>query len=172
MNRRGVIGLKKLALVALMAISLLTACGQGEKVTKVESEHEHQIHLANGDIQETTTSADILPNFMDGKPEAMRVVYEAAAKSADLLEWIPCYCGCGESAGHLNSLNCFVNKINEDGSVVWDDHGTRCDTCLEIAATSINMKTAGESNLEIRQFIDENYKEGYAEPTKTKMPKA
>lgn len=164
--------MKKLAVSALIGMALLTACGQGEKVAQVESKHEHQVHLANGDIQETTVSADVLPSFMDGKSESMRVVYEAAAKSANLLEWIPCYCGCGASAGHLNSLNCFVNKINADGSVVWDDHGTRCDTCLEIAATSINMQTDGKSNLEIRQFIDENYKEGYAEPTKTKMPQA
>lgn len=67
-------------------------------------------------------------------------------------------------------MNCFVKKINEDGSVVWDDHGTRCGVCLEIAAESMKMKQEGKSIKEIRNYIDEKYKEGYAKPTKTPMP--
>jgi Protein of unknown function with PCYCGC motif len=35
---------------------------------------------------------------------------------------------------------------------------------------SIKMKQEGKSIKEIRHYIDEKYKEGYAKPTKTPMP--
>ena len=69
----------------------------------------------------------------------------------------------------MSNLNCFVHEI-EDDKVIWDDHGTRCHACLEIAAESIVMHEKGESIKDIRNYIDEKYKEGYAKPTPTPMP--
>ncbi len=90
-------------------------------------------------FKKKTASADILPSFLDNQQEEIRLVYQAAGKATDILQWMPCYCGCGESAGHVSNLNCFIQKENEDGSVVWDDHGTRCGVCLQIAVQSIKM---------------------------------
>lgn len=47
---------------------------------------------------------------------------------------------------------------------------TRCGVCLEIAVTASKMKSEGKSDKEIRHFIDETYKEGYADATDTPMP--
>ncbi len=91
-------------------------------------------------FKKKTASADALPRFLDKQPEDVRLVYEAAGKAADLLKWMPCYCGCGESAGHMSNMNCFIKEVQADGSVVWDDHGTRCGVCLQIAVKSIKMK--------------------------------
>ncbi|WP_413059394.1 PCYCGC motif-containing (lipo)protein [Sporosarcina sp. 179-K 3D1 HS] len=42
--------------------------------------------------------------------------------------------------------------------------------CLpETAVRSVHLKQEGKSVKEIRQFIDDTYKEGYAEPTDTPM---
>lgn len=87
-----------------------------------------------------------------------------------LLNSMPCYCGCGDSAGHQSNLNCFVAEIEEDGAVVWDDHGTRCGVCLHIAVEASKLKREGMSDIDIRNAIDEKYEEGYAEPTPTPMP--
>lgn len=152
----------KEALVFLLFSFLLTACNSG---------HDgHQSRAANGDLREETASADVLPSFLDGQSEGVRLVYRAAALSGDLLEWIPCYCGCGESAGHQSSRHCFVHAYREDGTVVWDDHGTRCGVCLQIAAEAIRMRQEGKSVKEIREYIDEKYRDGYAAPTPTPMP--
>lgn len=127
-------------------------------------------HAPNGDLWETTASRDELPTFLNEYSENIQIIYQAAGKSMELLQWIPCYCGCGDHAGHRSSLNCFVKQVNQNSSVVWDDHGTRCNVCLEIAAEAIKMKQDGKTVKEIRQYIDEKYKEGYANPTDTPMP--
>ncbi|RDY72509.1 PCYCGC motif-containing (lipo)protein [Halobacillus sp. SY10] len=132
-----------------------------------ESEEEAHIEHVNGDIREETASVKTLPSFMDEKPQEMHDIYMAAAQSKELLENIPCYCGCGDSVGHRDNYDCFVNKTNEDGSIVWDDHGTKCGVCMEIAAQSIIDYQDGKSIKEIREKIDSTYENGYAEPTPT-----
>lgn len=164
--------MKKIMPFMLILILVLSACGNKAQQHS-EDEHlevGHEKQLPNGDLQEVTESAAVLPKFLDDKPEDMRLVYQVAASASDVLAYMPCYCGCGESAGHGSNLNCFVDEIRQDGSVVWDDHGTRCLVCLEIAVKSVQMKQEGKSMKEIRAFIDETYKEGYAEPTDTPMP--
>ena len=173
-------------LSGVMVLSvLLSGCGSGEAGTKtasttqktnVDSNHEQSGHhhnvSANGDIQERTQSQNELPAFLDGQTEEMRNIYLLSAQYADVLEFIPCYCGCGESAGHKSNLNCFIKEIDEDGAVTWDDHGTRCNVCLDIAVSSAKMAHEGSSLLEIREAMDAAYKEGYAKPTPTPIPEA
>jgi len=163
---------KRLMLILLAMTLVVAACGQ-----KADTDHEkgplevgQQQQLANGDLQEVMASAAELPAFMDDKSEEMRLIYQVAGSATDILDYIPCYCGCGESADHKSNKNCFVDEIREDGSVVWDDHGTRCQACLEIAVQSVKMTQEGKTLTEVRNFIDETYKEGYAEPTDTPMP--
>lgn len=162
--------MKKILFLCLISVLVLAACGQKAKEENHEEHDDHIAHLANGDIQETTASTDVLPTFLENQSEDMKLVYQAAAKAHDILKWMPCYCGCGDSAGHKDNFNCFVHEIKENGEVVWDDHGTRCAACVETAIASISMVQEGKSLVEIRNAIDEAYKEGYAAPTKTPMP--
>lgn len=139
----------------------------GTALSGCSSEEEDHVEHVNGDIREETVSSDTLPTFMEEKPEDMHTIYMAAAKNKDLLENIPCYCGCGDSAGHRDNYDCFVHENKEDGSIVWDDHGTKCGVCLDIAAQSIVDYQQGKSIEEIREKIDSAYESGYAEPTST-----
>ena len=168
--------MKKLASIFAVSLLILSACGSeknedehSEEPVKQEASHEGHDHSV-GDIQEKTASAEVLPSFLDSQDENIRLIYQIAGQSTEILEWIPCYCGCGESVGHKSNLNCFIQEKREDGTIVWDDHGTRCLACLEIALQSAKMHKDGMSLKEIRNAIDEAYKEGYAEPTPTKMP--
>ncbi|MCF2942403.1 PCYCGC domain-containing protein [Paenibacillus tarimensis] len=159
---------------ALVLILLISACGgsnpsQPEQPSETAGHHaeHHQSHTAaNGDLREATASADELPSFLNAKPEELVNVYRLAAEHSDLLDWIPCYCGCGSIAGHISSRNCFIYEASEDGAIVWDDHGTRCGTCLDIAFTAVMKQKEGLSIPEIRQYIDARYAES-GEPTPT-----
>lgn len=153
--------------MGILLISLLSACsGNTAKEQPAENQSEPNETHSGGDIREETASAEQLPSFLSSKPENMQTIYAAAAQHRELLEQMPCYCGCGSSVGHKDNYDCFVHE-NKDGKVVWDDHGTKCQVCLEIAAEAITESQNGKSNKEIRDSIDNKYKEGYAEPTPT-----
>jgi hypothetical protein len=152
---------KKIALLPSILLAI-TACS---------NQMEHPTHqLANGDLQETTKSISVIPSFLTDKSKQIQQVYGLAAENTELLQWIPCYCGCGGSAGHTSSQNCFVKEIEQDGAVIWDDHGTRCGVCMEIAVYSVKLKQEGKSVKEIRDYIDNKYQKGYGKPTDTPLP--
>ncbi|WP_044748216.1 PCYCGC motif-containing (lipo)protein [Bacillus alveayuensis] len=153
--------------ISLISINLfLSACASNE-ASENKQHHSTESVTHSGDIRETTKSVEHLPSFLSKHEEEMAILYQQVAKHKELLENIPCYCGCGDSAGHMSNYDCFVYENKADGSVTWDDHATKCGVCLEIAAESIYEYNNGKSVKEIRQIIDEKYKDGYAEPTPT-----
>lgn len=156
--------------IAFLTAALLTGCSSTDNTSSGADSHDHSQHAPNGDLQEKTASADILPSFLDNQDPVIIESYKIAGANRELLKSIPCFCGCGDSAGHLHNGNCFIKEELEDGSIVWDDHGTRCGVCMEIAIVSSKLKEAGKTTLEIREYIDSAYKEGYGKPTPTPMP--
>ncbi|WP_096201472.1 PCYCGC motif-containing (lipo)protein [Bacillus sp. FJAT-45350] len=153
-------------LILLLIIAMLTLAGCYNEASNEGSAHDHFM----GDIREATVSIEVLPTFLDEVHENIVSVYERVPHHQDVLEYIPCYCGCGDTVGHRDVYACFINEHSGDDSVVWDDHGMKCGVCLETAHYSMQMSEAGVSTMEIRQYIDESYKEGFAPPTKTPMP--
>lgn len=151
---------------------VLSGCSSSEEGKENAGNKTSSYHAENGDLREVTSGPSELPPFMMDKHEDMQNIYMASAQHQELLEYIPCYCGCADSADHQSALNCFVFETKENGEIVWDDHGTRCGVCLETAAESINQFRDGKSIKEIRDYIDEAYKEGFSEPTPTKYPEA
>lgn len=44
---------------------------------------------------------------------SIRKAYEVAYNNPELLERMPCYCGCYGTAGHTNNLDCFTDRHGE-----------------------------------------------------------
>ncbi|WP_054635563.1 PCYCGC motif-containing (lipo)protein [Thalassobacillus sp. C254] len=158
--------------ILMLAVLLtgLAGCGNenADGSPAVGEQKEHGF-----DILETTASAAELPEFLEHTHEDISSVYAESVHHKDLLEHIPCYCGCYESAGHRNVYDCFVNQVNEDGTITWDDHGMKCGVCLEIAYSAVQMSENGASDKEIRDAIDDYYNTGdYPEATPTPQPEA
>ncbi len=158
--------MKKLAGMMLLALFILASCQAGSA-----NDPEGQSTNKIGDIQEKTASVATLPTFLNNYSDTIVSIYEQVPHYHDVIQHMPCYCGCGMSVGHSSSYDCFIKEQNQDGSIVWDEHGAKCNVCLEIAYYSIELHNEGVPVTEIRTFIDERYKEGYAEPTNTPMPK-
>ena len=59
-----------------------------------------------------------------GPADLMRQAYVFAARNPDVLDYVPCYCGCGQSDGHVGNTDCFVESRAPNGAVTeWDIHG-------------------------------------------------
>lgn len=54
--------------------------------------------------------------------ETVRAVFEFAARRPDVLEYVPCFCGC-ENSGHRGNDDCFVKRREPNGDVEWEPHG-------------------------------------------------
>lgn len=150
-------------LIVILMISV-GACSSSND----EDETEESITEVHGDIREKTASVEELPTFLAPKADEMKTLYKAVSQNQELLESIPCYCGCGEThIGHQDNFDCFIHQNNDDGSIVWDDHATRCQACLDIAAESIIEFHNGTPIKDIRKLIDEKYEDNYPAPTPT-----
>ncbi|MER3447752.1 MAG: hypothetical protein C4291_13365 [Candidatus Dadabacteria bacterium] len=97
-----------------------------------------------------------LPKYFDTAPPEIKEAYEFALSGPDVLEHMACYCGC-KRIGHKSNKSCFINRVNEDGSIVLDEHGTMCHICLDVALTTKRLIAQGKSLREIRKFLDEKY---------------
>ena len=69
----------------------------------------------NGDLSKV-----VWPDFVtNGGPE-VKSLYEFQVTHGDLMRYMPCFCGCGQNAGHRNNRDCYISRVNRDGSVVFD----------------------------------------------------
>lgn len=101
-------------------------------------------------------------------PQEMRGAYAFAALNRELLQHIPCYCGCVRE-GHGSNLNCFVSGFRPDGSPIWTDHSFSCPMCVRIAREVMLMSSQGMPLEQIRAEIDKRY-DGAGEATRTPKP--
>lgn len=71
--------------------------------------------------------ADLPPlpaiNFPPPRPrDVVQAVYQFAVRHPEVLDYVPCFCGC-EHSGHTDNTDCFVKSRDLSGRITWDDHG-------------------------------------------------
>ncbi len=90
--------------------------------------------------------------------------YTYATKNPDVLEQMPCYCGCGGHSGHRFLRDCF---IKDDWT--YEEHARYCDVCIGEALKVQNYLASGKTLKEARALIDKEYGLKYADG-RTKTP--
>ncbi|HLH32944.1 MAG TPA: CYCXC family (seleno)protein [Terriglobia bacterium] len=78
--------------------------------------------------------------------EKTRAAYQTAKDIPEVLEQLPCFCGCLSRFGHKNNLFCFK-----------DQHGSGCDICQDIALDARKMHDQGMSIPQIQEKIKAKY---------------
>lgn len=92
-----------------------------------------------------------------GSLDEVKEAYRFAAERPDLLDLMPCFCGC-EDYEHKAVTSCFVRRRGDGGAVAaWDYHGSRCALCVEVVLTAIRLEAAGQSKSQIRQALESQY---------------
>ncbi len=103
---------------------------------------------------------------------AIQQVYEFAALHPEVLQYVPCYCGC-EREGHTGSHDCFVKTRASNGRVTeWNTHGIGCTICIDVARDAMTLAAAGAAPAQIRTAIDQKYGARYPSSTHTPHPAA
>lgn len=90
-------------------------------------------------------AADVLSPTIFNDPKA-RAAYQVAKDIPDVLEQLPCFCGCMSSFGHKNNLFCFK-----------DQHGAGCEICEDIALDAKKMHDQGMPITQIQENIKAKY---------------
>jgi hypothetical protein len=62
---------------------------------------------------------DRWPDLFYKASERIQETYRFAVANQNLLQWMPCFCGCG-SWGHASNADCYVQEVRDDGSVLLD----------------------------------------------------
>jgi hypothetical protein len=123
----------------------------------------------SGSSQNSTATNQLkLPSF--AYKDAMTLKgYTYATQHPDILEQIPCYCGCGghgsvasEGKPHRFLRDCYINDNWQ-----YDDHASNCDTCLAIASKVQDYLAAGKTLKEARTLIDQEYQGKYPDSMAT-----
>lgn len=124
------------------------------------------------DVRVIAADLPLLPDLSGAaRPvETVRAVYEFAARHPEVLNYVPCVCGC-ERMGHQGNDMCFVAGRDKAGKVSsWEPHGVICEVCLDIGQDSMRMFNSGASVEAIRKAIDAKYVVAGRTHTPTPMP--
>jgi len=126
------------------------------------------------DVRRIADDLPLLPNgiTMGARPVGViRATYEFAARHPEVLNYMPCFCGC-ERGGHGSNHDCYIGKRDANGNVTeWDSHAIGCEVCIDVAEVAMQMHNSGASVTAIRDAIDKRYAGGAHGHTPTPMPK-
>ncbi len=118
--------------------------------------------------KKTTDSGIKLPSYAYTNPLTLKA-YKYATEHPEMLEQIPCYCGCGSHGSEASDYkphrflrDCFINDNWE-----FDEHASFCDVCIGEAIKTQDYLAKGKTLAEARALIDQEYGKIGAEKTNT-----
>ena len=101
-------------------------------------------------------SLDQMPAEVQTAPTVVQQAYQFAAANPDVMQHIPCYCGCG-NIGHTSNYSCYVSGVDDQAHITFDNHALGCSICVDITQDVMRFLKEGKSPQEARSYIDANY---------------
>ena len=75
----------------------------------------------SGDLLETVPAGG-LPSFARKGGAKVEAAYRYAVEHGEILQYIPCFCGCG-GIGHMHNADCYVAERLPGGVITFTSHG-------------------------------------------------
>lgn len=128
-------------------------------------------HMYMPTSEEVSTTWAGRPAYVKALPIDWQGAYAYALARPDVLQWLPCYCGCN-GMGHRSNLDCFFQRREEKGFYAWEEHASYCDICVQAANMAGEMLRHGSTMVQIRDAVDARWSGGSAPGTDTPRPPA
>lgn len=109
-------------------------------------------------------------SFINSLKGDVKEAYLYAVKNPDILENFSCYCGC-EKIGHTSNNSCFID-VNKANTITLTNHSVSCPICIDVALTVKYLTNDGFELSEIRQILDNAYKDYPTTNTKLQNQKS
>ena len=133
---------KFLFLIVLVALTTTT-------VSACSTSSGDEVHLV-------MTSLDQMPMEVQSAPVAVQEAYQFNIANPDIMQDIPCYCGCGD-IGHTSNYDCYVSSVDANGKITFDNHALGCSICVDITQDVMRMLRDGKTPQDARAYIDATY---------------
>jgi hypothetical protein len=101
-------------------------------------------------------SMDQMPMDVQSAPVAVQEAYQFNVANPDIMQNIPCYCGCGD-IGHTSNYDCYVSSVDASGKITFDNHALGCSICVDITQDVMRMLRDGKTPQDARVYIDNTY---------------
>jgi len=121
----------------------------GTAVSACSTASSSEVHLV-------MTPLDQMPMEVQSAPVAVQEAYQFNVANPDIMQDIPCYCGCGD-IGHTSNYDCYVSDVDASGKISFDNHALGCSICVDITQDVMRMLREGESPQDARVYIDSTY---------------
>ena len=109
-----------------------------------------------GSAELQTMPLDQMPAEVQLAPVVVQQAYQFSVANPDIMENIPCYCGCG-NIGHTSNYDCYVSSVDANGDITFDNHALGCSICVDITQDVMRMLREGKSPQDARAYIDATY---------------
>jgi len=119
---------------------------------------------------QVTDAWDARPAYVTALPPEWQAAYAYALARPDVLQWLPCYCGC-VAMDHRSNLDCFFRGREVAGSFTYEEHASYCDVCVDTANLASRMLQSGSDIGAVRAAVDATFGD-LAPGTDTPMPPA
>jgi hypothetical protein len=131
--------------VLSLAGGLLAGCGSTAASTTFSAEHELKM-----------APMSQMPDDVKSAPQVTQQAYQFAVANPDVMQHLPCYCGCG-SMGHTSNYSCYVQSADAAGNVKFDGHALGCSICVDITQDAMRLTKEGKSPQDIKGYVDKTY---------------
>jgi len=108
------------------------------------------------DVHLNMASMDLMSSEVHAAPLTVQEAYQFNVANPDIMENIPCYCGC-ENVGHKSNYDCYVSEVDRNGNITFDNHALGCSICVDITQDVMRILKDGKSPQEARAYIDGTY---------------
>jgi len=109
------------------------------------------------------------PAYVSHSGHDTEEAYAFAVARPDIVEWMPCYCGCA-AMDHRSNLECFLKRREVGAAIAFEEHASYCDICVQTALMAKQMFGQGASLAQMRAAVDAEFGASGAPGTPTELP--